>query len=90
MGGWDSSSRWTAMSMTRLRRELAAQEFLSVPEAAKVLRMDVRTIRRMAERDQAVGVKFRASPASPGRWRIRTSWLREQVTGRQGDDGRAA
>ena len=85
MGGWDSSSRWSTMSTAKLRRELSAQEFFSVPEAAKLLRYDVRTVRKLAAADEAVGVMLR------GRWRIRTSWLREQVGGRQdGNDGRAA
>ena len=84
MPGWDSSSRWSTMSMARLRRELLTQEFFSVPEAAKVLRVDVRTVRRMAASDETVGVMLR------GRWRIRTTWLRVQVSGRQEGDGRAA
>lgn len=73
------------MSIRKLRAMLYAQEFFSVPEAATLLRMDQRTVRRMAESDPAIGVMLRK------RWRIRTSWLREQVVGRRdGNDGRAA
>lgn len=68
------------MSMHKLRAELRAQEFFSVPEAAKLLRMDVRTIRSMCAEGEIPAVRLR------NRWRIHTWWLRRQV----GTDDRAA
>ena len=71
------------MSIARLRAELRVQEFFSVPEAAKLLRMDERTIRKMCVSQEIPGKMLR------NRWRIPTWWLREQAGGPQ-RDGHAA
>ena len=67
------------MSIARLRAELRVQEFFSVPEAARLLRMDERTIRKMCVSGEIPAVLLR------NRWRIRTWWLREQVGSRRDD-----
>ncbi len=71
------------MSIAKLRSELSVQEFFSVPEAAKLLRMDARTIRKMCAGGEIPGRMLR------NRWRIPTWWLREQVGSPQ-RDGHAA
>jgi excisionase family DNA binding protein len=47
--------------------------FADVPEAAEILRYDPRTVRRALEAGTIPGVR------AGGRWRIPTSWLREQA-----------
>jgi len=47
--------------------------FADVPEAAAILRYDVRTVRRALEAGDIPGVKYGQ------RWRIPTSWLRAQA-----------
>ena len=61
------------MSIDKLRGELRAQEFFSVPETSTLLRMDERTIRKMCAAGEIPGVMLRK------RWRIPTWWLRQQV-----------
>ena len=68
------------MSIHKLRAELRAQEFFSAPEAAKLLRMDERTIRKMCTEGEIPATLLRK------RWRIPTWWLRQQI----GSDDRAA
>jgi excisionase family DNA binding protein len=47
--------------------------FADVPETAAVLRYDQRTVRRAIEAGDIPAVR------AGGRWRIPTSWLREQA-----------
>ena len=61
------------MSVRKLRAELHAQEFFSVPETATLLRMDERTVRKMLIAGEIPGTMLRK------RWRIPTWWLRQQA-----------
>lgn len=63
------------MSIARLRAELRVQEFFSVPEAAKLLRLDVRTVRKMCAGGEIPGAVMLRK-----RWRVPTWWLRKQVS----------
>jgi len=47
--------------------------FADVPETAQILRYDQRTVRRAIEAGEIPAVR------AGGRWRIPTSWLREQA-----------
>lgn len=52
---------------------LDGQLFADVPETAEILRYDRRTVRRAIEAGEIPAVR------AGGRWRIPTSWLREQA-----------
>lgn len=57
----------------QLQETLETQLFADVPEAAKVLRYDPRTVRRGCESGDIPAIK------SGNRWRIPTSWLRDKA-----------
>jgi excisionase family DNA binding protein len=75
----------TSMSRHRSQADglLPGRLFAKVPEAAPLLRMDERTVRRACERGEIPGFKVGEQ------WRIPMSWLR-QAAGLGGDGAPAA
>lgn len=73
-------------SIGKLRSELTLREFFTVPETAKLLRLDERTVRSACRRGPEAG----GIPATRigARWLIPTMWLRAKVGA--GQDSHAA
>jgi excisionase family DNA binding protein len=67
------------MQSTRTTAEILDGLFADVPETAGILRYDPRTVRRACEAGEIPAIR------SGQRWRIPTSWLREQAGIGSGD-----
>lgn len=69
----------SSTSMHKLRADLAVRAFFTVPETAKLLGLDERTVRKACQRDPAKG----GIPATRigVRWLVPTTWLRQQAGG---------
>jgi excisionase family DNA binding protein len=61
------------MQLGRTLDEILDGLFADVPETAAVLRYDARTVRRAIEAGEIPAVR------AGERWRVPTSWLREQA-----------